>query len=202
MQRRDFLRQTAFAAAALSAPAFNTLASGQGILERRGAPKKVIIIGAGLAGLSAAYQLTQAGHDVTILEAQTRPGGRVHTLRDAFADGLYAEAGAARIPDHHHFTLQYAQLFGLTLEPFQPADLPSVYYVRGERIQVAPGQQVDWPYKLTPEERRLGLSGMRQKFIWSMLSELGDVTDPSWPPPDALGKYDQMNRSDFWRSRG
>jgi monoamine oxidase len=202
MKRRDFLRQTALAAAALSAPPLSTLASGQGILERRRAPKKVIIIGAGLAGLSAGYELTQAGHDVTILEAQTRPGGRVHTLRDAFADGLYAEAGAARIPDHHHFTLKYAQLFGLTLEPFQPADLPSVYYVRGQRIQVAPGQQVNWPYKLTPEERKLGLSGMRQKFIWSMLSELGDVTDPSWPPPDALRKYDQMNRSDFWRSRG
>jgi monoamine oxidase len=202
MQRRDFLRQTAFAAAALSAPPLGTFAFGQGIPKRRGAPKKVIIIGAGLAGLSAAYELTQAGHDVTILEAQTRPGGRVHTLRDTFADGLYVEAGAARVPDHHHFTLKYAQLFGLTLEPFQPPNLPSVYYVRGERIQVAPGQEVDWPYRLTPEERKLGLSGMRHKFIWSMLSEVGDVTDPSWPPPDVLRKYDQMNRSDFWRSRG
>jgi len=202
MKRRDFLKQTAGAAGALSASTLNTFAFGQRSLERRGAPKKVIIIGAGLAGLSAAYELTQAGHDVTVLEARTRPGGRVHTLRDPFAEGLYAEAGAARVPNHHHFTLKYVELFGLKLDPFQPADLPSVYHVRARRIQVTPGQKVDWPYDLTTEERALGLRGMRQKYIWSMLGELGDVTDPSWPPTEILKKYDQMNRSEFWRSRG
>src|SRR5215204_6441595 len=202
MRRRDFLKQTALAAAAVSASSRHPSASGQKALERRGAPKRVIIIGAGLAGLSAAYELTQAGHDVTILEARTRPGGRVHTLRDPFADGLYAEAGAARIPDHHHFTLKYVELFGLALDPFQPPNVPSVYHVRGKRIRVTPGQKVEWPYGLTAEERALGLSGMRQKYIWSILSEIGDVTDPSWPLPETLKKYDQMNRSDFWRSRG
>jgi monoamine oxidase len=202
MRRRDFLKQTAVAAAALSASTLNTFASGQRSLERRGAPKKVIIIGAGLAGLSAAYELTQAGHDVTVLEARTRPGGRVHTLRDPFAEGLYAEAGATRIPNHHHFTLKYAELFGLTLDPFEPTDLPSVYHVRGKRIQVTPGKKSEWPYDLTAEERALGLRGMRQKYIWSMLGDLGDVTDPSWPRPEILRKYDHMNRSDFWRSRG
>jgi monoamine oxidase len=202
MRRRDFLKQTAVAGAALCSLSSNILAFDQRGLNRRGAPKRVIIIGAGLAGLSAAYELTQAGHDVTVLEARTRPGGRVHTLRDPFAEGLYAEAGAARIPNHHHFTLRYVQLFGLTLDPFEPLDLPSVYYVRGKRIQALRGQKVEWPHELTAEERALGVSGMRQKYIWSMLGEVGDVTDPSWPPPETLKKYDQMNRSDFWRSRG
>ena len=64
-----------------------------------------------------------------------------------------------------------------------------------------PGREVDWPYQLTPEERKLGLSGMRQKYVRSMLGELGDATDPGWPS-DALLKYAQMNRSDIWRSRG
>jgi monoamine oxidase len=195
------LKQTTLAAAAVCGP-LTTSAFGQRNLQRRGAPKKVVIIGAGLAGLSAAYELSQAGHDVTVLEARTRAGGRVHTLRDAFADGLHAEAGAARIPNHHHFTLKYAELFGLTLEPFEPADSPSIYYVRGQRIKAIPGQKVEWPYDLTAEERALGLSGMREKYIWSMLAELGDVTDPRWPPSETLKKYDQMNRSDFWRSRG
>ena len=63
-------------------------------------------MGAGLAGLSAAYELDRAGHDVVVLEAQVRPGGRVQTLRSPFSDGLYAEAGAARIPDNHHLTLR------------------------------------------------------------------------------------------------
>src|SRR5688572_7441105 len=102
MRRRDFLKQGVVAASAFSAPSLDRFASNQGGLQRRSPPKKVIIMGAGLAGLSAAYELTQAGHDVTILEARTRPGGRVHTLRDPFADGLYAEAGATRIPNHHH----------------------------------------------------------------------------------------------------
>jgi len=196
------LKQTAVVAATLSASSQMNFAFGLRRLERRSAPKKVIIIGAGLAGLSAAYELTQAGHDVTVLEARTRPGGRVYTLRDPFAEGLYVEAGAARIPDHHRFTLKYAELFGLTLDPFEPPDLPSVYYARGKRIQVRPGQKVEWPYDLAAEERALGVNGMRQKYIWSMLNELGDVTDPSWPSPEMLKKYDQMNRSDFWRSRG
>ncbi len=140
MRRRDFLKQTVIAAAALSASSLDPLAFGQRSLERRGTPKKVIIVGAGLAGLSAGYELTQVGHDVTILEARARPGGRVHTLRDAFSEGLYAEAGATRIPDHHHFTLKYAELFGLALDPFQPPDSPTIYYARGQRIRVKPGR--------------------------------------------------------------
>jgi monoamine oxidase len=201
MRRRNFLKQTAAAAVTLSASSLFASASSRRDLKRPGAPRKVIVIGAGLAGLSAAYELTRVGHDVTVLEARTRPGGRVLTLRDPFADGLYAEAGATRIPDHHHFTIEYAELFGLTLDPFEPPDLPSVYYVRGKRIQVTPGQKVEWPYELTAEERALGVRGMQQKYIWSMLGEMGDVTAPSWPPV-TLEKYDRMNRSDFWRSRG
>ena len=110
MRRRDFLTQAAVAVAALSVSSSHP-SFGQTRLERRGAPKKVLIIGAGLAGLSAAYELTQAGHEVTVLEARTRPGGRVHTLRDPFAEGLYADAGATRVPNHHHFTLRYARAF-------------------------------------------------------------------------------------------
>src|SRR5688500_9204506 len=105
MKRRDFLKKSVVAAAALSAPSLPILARARANSERRGAAKRVIIVGAGLAGLSAAYELTQTGHDVTVFEARTRPGGRVLTLRDPFPDGLYAEAGAARIPNHHHFTL-------------------------------------------------------------------------------------------------
>ena len=74
------------------------LASGRG-------SKRVIVVGGGLAGLCAAYELAALGHDVTVLEAQERPGGRVHTLRAPFSDDLYAEAGASRIPTSHDLTV-------------------------------------------------------------------------------------------------
>ena len=56
-------------------------------------PKKVIVVGAGMAGLVAAFELAQVGHDVMVLESQTRVGGRVYTLgeKDGFAKGLHAE---------------------------------------------------------------------------------------------------------------
>ncbi|HYX30709.1 MAG TPA: FAD-dependent oxidoreductase [Pyrinomonadaceae bacterium] len=90
------------------------------------APKKIIIIGAGMAVLSAGYELAQAGHDVTILEARSYVGGRVHTIREPFSDGLYAEAGAARIPDNHDLTLKYVKLFDVPLEPMYPSKLSSL----------------------------------------------------------------------------
>ena len=56
--------------------------------------KAVVAIGAGAAGLAAVTELVARGHTVTVLEAQERPGGRIRTLRQPFADGLYVEEGA------------------------------------------------------------------------------------------------------------
>lgn len=86
-----------------------------------------------MAGLVAGYELTQLGHDITILEARTRPGGRVHTLREPFSDGLYAEEGAARIPANHDLTLKYVNLLQLPLEPMYPPRLAALRYDGGRR---------------------------------------------------------------------
>jgi monoamine oxidase len=101
-----------------------------------GPKKKVLILGAGMAGLVAGYELTRLGHEVTILEARMRPGGRVHTLHEPFSDGLYAEAGAARIPDEHDLTLKYVKIFDLPLEPFYPSRLKAVRFDLGDRQDV------------------------------------------------------------------
>ncbi len=61
MRRRDFINQTVLVTAAFSATPLNKYASGPAGIDRKGAVKKVIIIGAGLAGLSAAYELTRVG---------------------------------------------------------------------------------------------------------------------------------------------
>ncbi len=134
MDRRNFLRLSALGgAAALYGPALAAPADFRP-LPRRGHPRKVLVLGAGLAGLSAAWRLSDAGHEVTILEAQRRPGGRVLTLREPFSDGLYAEAGAGRIPETHTLILHYVRLFGLSLEPFWPTAGKQVAYLRGKRI--------------------------------------------------------------------
>src|SRR5215212_5225600 len=99
LTRRSFLMKSALGAAAL--PLWSPLArAATDPHERRGRSQKVIVVGAGLAGLCAGYRLAEAGHDVVVLEAQRRAGGRVQTLRN-FSDELYGEAGATRIPDFH-----------------------------------------------------------------------------------------------------
>src|SRR5262245_48180924 len=155
MKRREFLKQSALAAA-FTFPPFNKITFTQDKMERRGAAKKVVVLGAGLAGLAAAYELVQAGHDVTILEARGRPGGRVHTLRELFSDGLYAEAGAANVFDNHHWTMKYIKLFDLALDQVPPSGLASLLYLRGHRIEMKPGQPIEGPLDLTSEEKKLG----------------------------------------------
>src|SRR5215217_525178 len=95
--------------------------------------KRVMIIGGGMAGLVAAYELARAGHDPLVLEAQNRVGGRVYTLRN-FAPGLYAEAGAMRIPRVHDLTLGYIDHFGLALRRFVMGNPRGLVYVGGKRV--------------------------------------------------------------------
>src|SRR6266568_502956 len=125
IDRREFLKLGLLAASAQLALPRSWSFTPQG-LSHAASPKKVLVVGAGLAGLSAGYELSQAGHDVTILEARMRPGGRVQTLREPFSDGLYAEAGAARIPDNHELTLKYVRLFDVPLEPMYPSRLSAL----------------------------------------------------------------------------
>src|SRR4051794_10485558 len=77
-----------------------------------------LIVGAGMAGLVAGMLLKEAGHEVTILEASKRVGGRVQTIRSPFTCGLSFEAGAMRIPSTHRFIHEYIRKFGLSTRPF------------------------------------------------------------------------------------
>lgn len=146
LDRRGFLTRSAGALAALS---LGPLACGDdptgptppGRLPP-GTPRRVVIVGAGLAGLVAAYELDRAGHEVTVLEARARPGGRVHTLRAPFDDDLFAEAGAARIPPDHDLTLGYAAQFGLVTVPFYPDEGSFLVVQDGVRRERSPGEFV------------------------------------------------------------
>ena len=176
-------------------------------LPRADSPRKVIILGAGLSGLAAAYELTNAGHDVNVLEARNRPGGRAYTMRDRFADGLYAEAGAVYVVDWDLYTRHYAELLNVSLESLAshvmatPQEEGAFYFIRGERVYSKADAMTQWPIELTAKEKKLGLPGIRQKYVTPMFKEMGDVESPNWPPP-ALKKYDQITYAEFLHKQG
>jgi monoamine oxidase len=109
----------------------------EGLPTQSDKPKKVVVIGAGMAGLVAAETLLRAGHNVLLLEAQARVGGRVQTLREPFTEGLYAEAGAMRIPRSHLLTLAYLRRFGLNVTPFTSSNPQAYYYLHGQKRRIA-----------------------------------------------------------------
>ena len=140
MSRRDLLRmigQTAGAGAmyqAMSSLGFARESDYTGPIKLSAAPHNtsVVILGAGMAGLVAAYELQHAGYQVKVLEYNHRAGGRSWTLRGGdeytelggfkqkceFDPGLYINPGPWRIPYHHHAMLDYAKRLKVPLEPF------------------------------------------------------------------------------------
>ncbi len=97
-----------------------------------GRGRSVLILGAGVAGVCAAYELDRAGYDCTILEASSRAGGRSLTLRRGdrfseaggpvqecrFDEGLWLNAGPGRIPHHHVHVIDYCRRFGVAMQPY------------------------------------------------------------------------------------
>jgi len=154
--RRQFLRQVGIAggagvmynamgalslANAAETPAY--IAPSRSELSGRG-KQHVVILGAGIAGLTSAYELGKAGYKVTLLEARQRPGGRNwtvrngtvekdlngHTQRGSFSPGQYMNAGPARIPQHH-VTLDYCRELGVAIEPFVNQNADGYLYREG-----------------------------------------------------------------------
>ena len=121
MKRRDILR--------LSGAALGGMAAGQSA----GGKKRVAIVGAGIAGLSCAYELVRRGHDPVVLEAGGRPGGHVRTFHDPFADGLYADIGAEHFyyPGYTEYW-RYVKEFSLIPIPYPRRD-HMVRFLNGER---------------------------------------------------------------------
>lgn len=110
----------------------NTIRNG---LKKTDKPQKILIIGAGMAGLVSASLLKAAGHEVHILESTHRVGGRIHTIRAPFTHGHYFEAGAMRIPDHHKLVLEYIKKFNLTVNSFINSNPHDLIYVNGVRTR-------------------------------------------------------------------
>lgn len=163
-------------------------------------PQRVLVVGAGLAGLAAARELEAAGHEVTVLEARSRPGGRVMTLREPFAEGLYADAGAVAFSEAYSEAVRYIDDLGLERAPWDQADLAALYHLRGERIVAGPDDRPDWPYDLTAEEAKLGPMGLLQEYLLGTMPEA--VSEPArWSEPP-LVELDEMTLGAYMRSQG
>jgi monoamine oxidase len=119
---------------AMSTLGFAEESTYRGAIRLEGAAKgtSVLILGAGIAGMLAAYELRNAGYQVQILEYNQRAGGRCWSLRGGdeytelggfkqrceFDKDLYLNPGPWRIPYHHHAILDYCKRLGVALEPF------------------------------------------------------------------------------------
>ena len=168
--RRKFLTQTG---SGLTIAAVAPTVAARAFSAAPASEKKVLIVGAGLAGLSCAYELKRAGFDVTLLEARTRPGGRVRTYRDPFADGLYAEMGAEYVDSSDRNVRQFCKEFGFTI---LTAKLYDGIYLRGRRFAMSnfknnglklPYDGVD-PGKLFANERQ---------YLQPWLDMIEDIND-------------------------
>jgi monoamine oxidase len=115
--RRTLLRRAGLGALGLTA--LGRLAPA----ARGGTTPSVVVVGAGLAGLTCAYRLRRAGYVAQVYEASDRVGGRCWTLRDAFDDGQIAEHGGELIDQGHNAIRNLAQELGLSLDNLLRAEV-------------------------------------------------------------------------------
>lgn len=115
-------------------------------LEGNGDGKKIIILGAGLAGMTSAFELGKLGYQCTVLEARERSGGRCWSVRkgsvntetdhgkhtSGFDDGLYFNAGPSRIPHNHELTLHYCKELGVPLQVYNNVNEAAWYFSEGK----------------------------------------------------------------------
>ncbi|GAA6619988.1 FAD-dependent oxidoreductase [Scytonema sp. NUACC26] len=161
-----------------------------------GRPLKVVILGAGMAGLSAAIELEKRGHTCVILEAdRSHIGGRVRTLR--FEDGLYGDLGAMRIPKTHTLTRHYIDLCGLELRPFVSNNPEAYYYMRSGRVRVKDADKLPQIYSLSGSESELTPDDVWDIVVENRLDKLSEEEKAEifaeYPQSAAIREMDEQS---------
>ncbi len=161
---------------------------------------RVIVIGAGMAGLTAAYELLRAGHDPILLEARPRVGGRIYTLRDPFAHGLHAEVGAMRIPRSHAITMAYVKAFGLATMPFTMGNPKAYYHIGGVRRRIGETDFGALGFELAPHERGKTYTELWAAAIKPLLDRLAAEGPRTWNW--IVENYDDLSTREFLEKCG
>ncbi|NMM48527.1 flavin monoamine oxidase family protein [Marinigracilibium pacificum] len=199
--RRAFMTKVASGVGALTTFSLVpwNLESEPSIIGKSLSPKEVIVIGAGLSGLAAAWELKQAGHKVTVLEARSVAGGRVKTLKQPFADGLTAEAGGYMFSEAYSTANKLIGELGLIKKPVQFPTGGTAYYLAGKRMVASANSNV-LPFGLTNEEAQLGPFGLVKKYIIDTLPT--DISNPdNWSNPEVLA-LDKMSVTQYLKKQG
>lgn len=147
---------------------------------------KIGVIGGGLSGLSAAFELRKLGADITILDSNDRRiGGRVYTYYFDEEGRYYNEFGAQRIPVTHETTWHYLNLFGLNTRPLSVRRRNNFIYVHNTRLRTTDSiEQILYPlYDLTPQERNTPWAELTDYAFLYMMMQL---------PPDIRAQLIQI----------
>jgi len=176
----------------------------QGIVKKvgDGRRKRVVIVGAGLAGLAAGFELKRAGHTPVILEAQQRVGGRIYTLREPFTEGLYAEVGGMRIPRAHTLTMAYVEKFNLKTNNFTMDNPNAYYYMGGRKVRAAEAGKDPSLLGFDVSEKEQGKTAgqMYEIALRPLLDLLEKDGDEAWE--EIVAKYDQYSTREFLELNG
>lgn len=159
-------------------------------------PRTVLVLGAGMSGLTAALALHRRGHDVTVIEYQNRVGGRLMSL--PLAGGQFSEAGGGHFRANMTLLLNYVLRFGLPILSMNDG-LPR-YLVDGMQGDGAnPGA---WPWDLPPHERNVTVAATLSRYLLLNDIDNNTVIDPDWPDPETLRHLDPLTVGDIVRSAG
>ncbi|WP_430509696.1 flavin monoamine oxidase family protein [Gottfriedia solisilvae] len=166
-------------------------------LQKTNSPKDVTVIGAGISGLVAASLLKEAGHRVTIIEANNRIGGRIYTKREPFINNQYIDLGAMRIPSIHHLVLEYIKKFNLQVNEFinsTPNDLIFINNVLTNQTSYkANPDQLN--FKVYPSEQGKTATELLLLAIGPVIDFINQDPDKNWEI--VINLYDHYSMANF-----